>query len=162
MTINSAGGSKIFIGGASSIDFQNLDDAAILALLASEVWTEIGEAEDVGEFGDEAEEITFTALSDGRVRKLKGPKNAGTIAVVTGADPEDAGQDAMVLAEASNLDYNFRVDLNDAISLSGTPSSHYFKGKVMSKRLNVGNVSNVVRRTFNVGINSKIVEVNPT
>jgi hypothetical protein len=32
----------------------------------------------------------------------------------------------------------------------------------MSKRLNVGNVSNVVRRAFNAGINTALIEVAPT
>lgn len=154
MTINSAGGSKLYIGTTQA--------AASVAEFQADTYIEVGEVEDLGEFGDESEEITFAALSDGRVRKLKGPKNAGTIAVVCGDDPSDTGQDAMVAAEGQPLDYNFKVELNDPISLSGTPSVHYFRGKVMSKRLGVGNVSNVVRRTFNVGINSAIFEVNPT
>lgn len=154
MTINSAGGSKCYLGTTAS--------ALTLAEFLADTYQEIGEVEDLGEFGDESAEITFTALTDARVRKLKGPKNAGTIAVVCGDDPLDSGQDAMVAAEASNLDFNFKVELNDPISLSGTPSVHYFRGKIMSKRLNVGNASNVVKRTFNVGINSAIVEVNPT
>lgn len=161
MTINSAGGSKFYIGTTLAVNTEQSDPGAI-AEFATDSYTLVTEAEDIGEFGDEAEEITFTALRDGRVRKLKGPKNAGTIAVVCGSDPADAGEDAMVLAEASNLDFNFKVELHDETSLSGIPSVHYFKGKVMSKRLNVGNASNVVRRTFNVGINSKIFEVNPS
>lgn len=154
MTINSAGGSKIYLGTTAAAD--------TVAEFEADTYQLVGEVEDLGEFGDESEEITFTALQDARVRKLKGPKNAGTIAVVAGDDPLDAGQDAMVAAEASSLDFNFKVELNDPVSLSGTPSVHYFRGKVMSKRLNVGNASNVVRRTFNVGINSAIYEVDPT
>jgi hypothetical protein len=161
MTINSAGGSRVYIGTTLAINL-NQGDPQVIAEFATDTYTEVGEAEDVGEYGDEAEEITFTALKDSRVRKLKGPKNAGTIAVVTGDDPLDVGQDAMVAAEASNLDFNFKIELNDPVSLSGTPSVDYFRGKVMSKRKNVGNASNVVRRTFNVGINSAIYEVNPT
>lgn len=161
MTINSAGGSKIYIGSASSIDTTQ-DNATVIAAFAADSYTKIGEAEDIGEYGDEAEQLEFTALEDGRKRKLKGPKDAGTIAVVTGADPLDPGQIAMVAAEGSNLDFNFKVELNDAVSLSGTPSVDYFKGKVMSKRKGVGNVSNIVRRTFNVGINSAVFEVAPT
>lgn len=161
MTINAAGGSKLYLGTTLAINTNQLNPA-VVAEFESDSYIEVGEVEDLGEFGDESAEIDFTALRDARVRKLKGPKNAGTIAVVAGDDPLDGGQDAMIAAEASNLDFNFKVELNDAVSLSGTPSVHYFRGKVMSKRLNVGNVSNVVRRTFNVGINSAIYEVNPT
>lgn len=154
MTINAAGGSRLFLGTTVA--------ATSIPEFEADTYTEVGEVEDLGEFGDESAEITFTSLKDARVRKLKGPKNAGTIAVVCGDDPLDTGQDAMIAAEASSLDFNFRVELNDPVTLSGTPSVSYFRGKVMSKRLNVGNVSNVVRRTFNVGINSQIYEVNPS
>lgn len=161
MTVNAAGGSKFYIGTSLAINLEQ-SDSAVIAEFATDSYILVNEAEDIGEFGDEAEEITFTALRDGRVRKMKGPKNAGTMNVVVGSDPTDAGEDALVSAEDSNLDFNFKVELNDPSSLSGTPSVHYFKGKVMSKRINVGNASNVVRRQFNVGVNSKVYEVNPT
>lgn len=161
MTVNAAGGSKFYIGTTLTIN-TNQSDSAVIAEFQTDTYTLVNEAEDIGEFGDEAEEITFTALRDGRVRKFKGPKNAGTMNVVVGADLTDPGEDALVAAEAEPNDYNFKVELNDPTSLSGTPSVFYFFGKVMSKRMNVGNASNVVRRTFNVGVNSKVYEVNPT
>lgn len=161
MTVNSAGGSRFSIGTTLDIN-EEQSDSAVIAEFATDSYTLVTEAEDIGEFGDESEEITFTALRDGRVRKFKGPKNAGTMNVVVGLDLTDSGEDAMVAAEASPLDFNFKVELNDPTSLSGTPSVFYFRGKVMSKRVNVGNAANVVRRTFNVGVNSKVYEVNPT
>ena len=161
MSVNSAGGSKFYIGTTLEIDHEAGDAAAKLAY-AADSYTLVTEAEDIGEFGDEAEEITFTALRDGRVRKFKGPKNAGTMNVVVGADLTDPGEDAMVVAEDAPNDFNFKVELNDPESLSGTPSTFYFSGKVMSKRINVGNASNVVRRTFAVGVNTKVYEINPT
>lgn len=161
MTVNAAGGSKFYIGTTLAINF-NQADAQVIAEYLTDTYTLVEEAEDIGEFGDESEEITFTALRDARVRKFKGPKNAGTIALVVGADATDTGEDALVAAEAQPNDFNFKVELNDPETLSGTPSVHYFSGKVMSKRMNVGNASNVVRRTFNIGINTAIYEVNPT
>lgn len=161
MTVNAAGGSKFYIGTSLSINL-NQGDPQVIAEFLTDTYTLVNEAEDIGEFGDEAEEITFTALRDGRVRKFKGPKNAGTMNVVVGLDLTDVGEDALVAAEDTSLDFNFKVELNDPTSLSGTPSNFFFRGKVMSKRINVGNASNVVRRTFNVGVNSKVFEVNPT
>lgn len=161
MTVNAAGGSRFYIGTTLSINF-NQSDSAILAEFQTDTYQEVGEVENLGEFGDEANVITFASLADTRVRKFKGARDAGTMNVVTGDDPLDAGQDAMVAAEAQPNDYNFKVELNDPTSLSGTPSVHYFRGKVLSKRLTVGDVNNVVRRQFNVGVNSKIIEVNPT
>ena len=156
MSVNTAAGAKLFIGGPNS------DRNSILADYQADSYIQIGEVEDLGEFGDESEAINFTSLEDSRTRKFKGPRDAGTIAVVVGDDMTDEGQVAAEAAEASPLDYNFYVELNNAISLGGTGSRHYFIGKVMSKRRNVGNVSNVVRRTFNVGINSAITDVDPT
>lgn len=151
MAVNSANGSRFSIG--TTLACANLAD------YQSDVFTAVGEVEDLGEFGDESAEIVFTSLADGRVRKFKGPRNAGTVNVTCGDDPNNVGQDAMVVAEASTLDYNFRVEFNDAPTVSGTPSVHYFSGKVMSKKHNVGNASNIIKRMFAVGINSQIFSV---
>ena len=154
MTINTASGSKLFIGTTTA--------AENLSQYLTDSYEEVGEIEDLGEFGDSAEDVTFASLSDSRLRHLKGIRDAGTVAVIAGADASDLGQAAMVAAEASVLDFNFKIVLNDQLTISGTPSEHYFRGKVMSKRLGVGTANNVVRRTFNVGINTEILEVDPT
>jgi hypothetical protein len=154
MSISTASGSKLFIGGAG----QPADQAAFEA----ESYVEVGEVEDLGQLGDESSEVTFASLSDGRMRKLKGVRDAGTMQVICGADSSDEGQTAMKAAEAQPLDYAFRVELNDQITLLGTPTIQYFYGKVMGKRRNIGTVNNVVRHNFNVGVNSAIVEIDPT
>lgn len=164
MSVNTAAGSSIFIApqaGFAAIDLTD-PDADIIDAFEALTWTEIGEVEDLGEFGDEASEITFTALSDRRVRKFKGTFNGGTVTVQAGSDPSDAGQAAMIAAFASDLDFPFKIMLNDQITLAGTPTTLYFGGKVMSKRRNVGNVENVVRQNFPIGVNTKIYEVAAT
>ena len=153
--IGTASGAKLFIATTTATP-------ANLAAYQALVWTEVKEVEDLGEFGDEAEQIKFTALSDGRTRTLKGPRDAGAMAIVVGSDLLDAGQTAMEAAEASTLDHNFKIELNDAITLAGDPSEHYFHGKVFSKRMNVGNASNVIRRNFSIGVNSVILSTDPT
>ena len=90
------------------------------------------------------------------------PRDAGTQAIICGADSLDEGQDALVAAEGTPFDYNFRLTLNDPATLNGHGTILYYSGKVMSKRRNVGNVSNVVKYTFNIGINTAILEVAPT
>lgn len=154
--VNPAGGVRIFIGGPNSNRNSNLTD------YETDSYVEIGEIEDGGEFGDESSPISFTALSDGRVRKFKGPRDAGTQTIVVGDDPTDEGQMALEAAEGQNLNYNFRVELNDKLTLGGENSNHYFIGQVMSKRRNVGNASNVVKRTFGIAINSAITDTDPT
>src|ERR1044072_4712691 len=145
MTVNTAGGATLYIGtSAIPANIDDLTDMQALAEFQADSYIEVGEIEDLGDFGDESEAITFTALKNSRTRKFKGPRDAGTMAIVVGDDPTDDGQAAMVAAEAQPLDYNFKVVLNDKLTLGGTPSESYFYGKVMSKRKNVGNVSNVV------------------
>lgn len=154
MTISAASGS-VFSLGTTAL-------AANLTAFQADTYTDVGQIEDLGEFGDQAEEITFASLSDGRMQKLKGVRDAGTMTVVVGSDDADAGQTAMLAAEADTLDYNVRVTLNDKITSGGTPSVHYFHAKVMSRRTTVGTANNVVKRTFNVGINSAITSVAAT
>jgi hypothetical protein len=154
MSVNPAGGARVFIGTTNI--------AANLGQFEADSYIEIEEVEDGGQVGDESAAITFTALKDGRVRKFKGPRDAGTLALVVGKDALDEGQAALIAAEGQKFDYNFKIMLNDQITLGGTPTILYFYAKVMSKRDNVGNVSNVVKTTFNLGVNSPITSVDPT
>lgn len=154
MGINTAGGSRLFIGTTAG--------TASLPDFEADSYIEVEEVEDAGQVGDESAAVNFTALKDGRVQKLKGPRDAGTMAVICGDLASDPGQDAMIAAEAQPFDYNFKVMLNDALTLSGTPTILYFKAKVMSQRRNIGNVTNVVKRAFNLGVNSAIFEVAAT
>lgn len=155
--ISAAGGVTVEIGTANT-----LGTATMLADFEADSYIEISEVEDGGQLGDESASITFTGLKDGRVKKLKGPRDAGTLALVCGALPNDPGQDAAVAAQLTKFDYNFRITLNDALELGGTGTVLYFFAQVMGDRRNIGNVSNVVKRTFNLGVNSAIFEVAAT
>ena len=154
MTISASSGAKLFIGSQG--------EAENLSQFLDDTFTEVGELEDLGDFGDLSEQITFASLADGRIRKLKGTRDAGDMPVIVGKDMLDAGQIAMETAEASHLNFNFKVVLNDAITLSGAGSEHYFFGKVMGKRTSVGTANNVVRGNFGVSIDSAIITVDPT
>lgn len=156
MTINTASGARLFIGT------QNSDRNTQLADYQADSYIEVGEIEDLGEFGDESERVKFTSLQDGRTRTLKGPRDAGEMALVVGDDMLDEGQIALEAAEASPLDFNFKVILNDAQTIGGDGSNHFFIGKVFTKRRNVGQANNVVRRNFAIGINSGIASVDPS
>ena len=153
---------QISTAGGVTFEIGTTNIGHTLLEFEADSYVEVSEVEDGGQVGDESAAINFTALKDGRVQKLKGPRDAGTMAVVCGALPSDPGQDAMVAAEATKFDYNFRVTLNDALEIGGTGTVLYFYGKVMSKRRNIGNVSNVVKYMFNIGVNSAIYEVPAT
>ncbi|WP_019170667.1 hypothetical protein [Pseudaminobacter salicylatoxidans] len=162
MAIHKNAGSKLFISPTAVVpDTVNaMTDVAALAFFEGiDDWVEVEEVEDFGELGDTSEEITFTAVGNRRVRKLKGPRNAGTQAIVVGRDPLDDGQEQFIAAEKTDFNYPIKIELADARAPEFTDSVLYYAGLVMSQPVNLGNVSNVVRRTFNVGINTGVYEV---
>lgn len=154
MAINTTAESKAFI--CSTPWVPTLDTAAEYAALT---WIEIGEVEDLGEFGDESSDVTFSAVSDGRVRHLKGVRDAGTLALVCGRDPLDLGQIALKAAEKTKFSYPIKIQAADAPSEDYTDSVFYFGAKIMSARDNFGSVDNVTRTTFNLGIDTPLTEV---
>jgi hypothetical protein len=122
---------------------------------AMSTWTDIGLVESLGEFGDESADVSFAALGDGRTRHAKGARDAGTMAIVAAHDPTDLGQAAIEAAEQTSFNYAFRVVLNDGPPI-GTDTQLFFRGLVMSRRKNVGTNDNVIRNTYNVGVNSEV------
>jgi hypothetical protein len=162
MAIHKNAGSRFFIS-PTAIDpdqFEGITDTAAVALFAAILdWVEVEEIEDFGELGDSAESVTFTAVGNARVRKLKGPKDAGTQTITVGRDPLDDGQQALIDAEGEDFHYPFKVELKDARTPDHSNSVLYYAGMVMAKPTNLGNVSNVVRRSFPIGINTGVYEV---
>lgn len=153
--IFTASGTRIYIAGA--VTETQADSVAEFAALTG--WTEVGLVETYGEFGDESAAVTFAAVGDARIRKAKGARDAGTLALTVGYDPLDAGQISLETAEGTNDNYAFKVVLPDAPSADYNDTTIYFRGLVMSKRKNIGTNDNVVRRMFNIGINSQLFEV---
>lgn len=150
--IVTASGSKIYIGPAVTSATDTL-----LEFQGITAWTEIGLVENMGEIGDESAAVTGAAIGDSRIRKAKGARDAGTMAVVCFHDPTDAGQLAVEAAEATSDNYAFKVVLNDGPT-GYTDSVLYFRGLVMSQRINIGTNDNIMRRNFNIGVNSPLTE----
>jgi hypothetical protein len=146
---NTSNGSTFWIGTTVAASDQSGFEA--------DTYTQVGGVVDLGELGDEAAEVTSDRLSENRTRKFKGTRNAGTIAVVVDYIDDDAGQAAMDAAEATDFNYNFYVELNDAASGDTNGSRRWFRGKIMSEKMAVGGANNMVRVTYNIGIDSAIV-----
>jgi len=149
--ITTATGTRYYIGPSGVSTAYD----TIAEFEAVSAWTEIGLVENGGEFGDEASAVTGAALGDGRIRKAKGARDAGTLALVCFHDPTDIGQAALDVAEGTNDNFTFKVVLPD-----GPPgysdTIQYFRGLVMSKRLQVNTNDNILRRLYNIGINSEV------
>ena len=153
MAVDTAAGSKISIGpvnasAATPTDYQALS------------YVEVGEVENIGEFGDSFNEVNFTALSDRRVRKFKGSRNAGNIQLTIGHDSANTGQTNLNAALETDFDYAFRVELDDAGSGTGAaPTTFYFRAKVMAAPITPGDTETIVRINATLGINSDILKI---
>lgn len=152
MAIASTTGAKIYIGPVNSSADSETDYSALS-------YTEIGEVESVGEFGDQASTITFTSLADARVRKRKGVRDAGDLNVVCANDPLDAGQIAAIAAQLTEFTYAFKIELADAADANDTDSTFYFRALVASARLSIGAANEMVKRNFALLIDSAVLEL---
>lgn len=152
MAIASTTGAKIYIGPVNT----TANDETAYAALS---YTEIGEVETIGEFGDQASTVTFTALGDARVRKRKGVRDAGDLNVMVAYDARDAGQIAMIAAQATEFSYAFKVVAADAPDANDTDSTFFFRALVSSGRLNIGSANEIIKRAFACLIDSAIIEV---
>ena len=154
MTVKTLSGAKIYIGPAATED---TDTEAEYAALTPYVL--VGEVEDMGELGDESPLVNFASIGDGRIRKLKGARDAGTMTIVTGKDPLDAGQAAMKAAERTKFEFAFKIELEDAPTEDYTDTIFYFRGLVASQRDRLGTNDNVIRTVFALAVNSEILEI---
>lgn len=154
--LNTAAGCRFSLGTKMA--------AATAAEYAADTYIQVGEIEDLGEFGDTFSSVTFTSLSDGRVRKYKGTADAGDMTLTVGLDNGDAGQKAVKTAhkDRSKGNYNIKVTLNDGDPTAQPavlPTTFYFNGKIMNNTVAPGAADNVVRRNITIGINSDILEI---
>jgi hypothetical protein len=150
MSVTTAAGSKVSIGPTTA--------AANLAAYQALSYVEVGEVQNLGEFGDQANDVTFIALSNSRVRHFKGARDAGVLALVVGRDPLDVGQIALRAAEKTKFSYAFKVLAADAADANDPDSEFYFHALVQSARDTFGEADNVVMTTFNLGIVTEIFE----
>lgn len=151
---------RVFIGPpiASSVDTL----AEFLALDIGNAFVEVELIESLAPYGDSSGEVNFSSLKDGRVRKAKGSRNAGNPEMVVGYDYSDPGQAALRAAQKTNLKYAIKVMLPNPLSPGGDGQIDYFRALVMTDPKNVGNADNVVRQTFQFGIDSEVFTVAPT
>ena len=152
MTIAATAKSRIYIGNANAT-------ISTLVEFEADTFTEIGEVEDLGEWGAEGTEITFKSLADGHVRRRKGTIDSGKVSLVCARDPLDAGQIKARAAVEDTLPYAFKVVLSDKPSTTGTPTTFYFRAAVMSAKNKFGGTDDLMKTTFELGIDGAILEI---
>ncbi|OCJ38035.1 hypothetical protein [Agrobacterium tumefaciens] len=159
MSLFATAGSKLYIGIAKeqqAADFALADFSAANAA----TWKLVGQLEALGSLGDSAEAISFTAIDRNRTQTIKGPRSAGQMELVAGLDHADVGQLALIAAERTPHDYEFRLVLNDAPAGGGTPSERLFVAKVMTASEAFDAANSVMKANFTLGVNSNVVRIN--
>ncbi len=146
MPLNTASGTKVYIGQDNTVHANPQTDSDFVA---------IGFVANMGEFGRVFGLITFDDMDTRSTLKFKGQINDGKLSLDLGRASEDAGQAAVIVALASDHDFNFKVTLNDHII--STPTTFYFLAKVMTHTANVGGPTQVVRSRVDVEIKSNSI-----
>src|SRR3954466_16293497 len=124
MAFVTGSGTQVFIG--ASVTVAEADTLAEFEAMSN--WTEVRNIESVGEFGDQANDVTFSALGDARVQHAKGARGPRQMAIVCAHDPLDVGQAAMEAAEQTNFNFAFKVVLPDAPSVAALTPYQAFCG----------------------------------
>lgn len=151
MAIGTSEGSTVFIGPVT-------DATTLVALKALTGWVEIGNVESIGEFGPQAQDVSFTPLKGPSVQHLKGAIDSGMLPIVYAADPLDAGQAALSAAAGTKFEYAIKIVLADEADDNDTPTTIYGRGPVFGTRINVGGANDVRKRTSNIGLNVFVEE----
>src|SRR3954468_17791323 len=99
MAVAKTAGTRLYVGPDVNTDtIGALSDSDAVTYFEGLSWTEVEEIESFGDLGDSADVATFASVKDRRMRKFKTTRDAGTMAIVCGRDPLDAGQVALVAA----------------------------------------------------------------
>jgi hypothetical protein len=153
MSINVTAKSKVYISDSA------FNANPILTDYTGQTWVEIGEITSLGSFGAKGKEVVASVLDDAYIRRLKGSIDSGTVELVVLRDPFDVGQIAARAASQAYDTFLFKVELNDAITNTGTNSIFYFRASVMGSESRYGTADDLIETTFALGITGQILEV---
>lgn len=154
MAQTEAAGTQIYISNASN------EVAASAGAFAALTWLEIGEITNIGEFGKQYQDIATKTLNQRLTKHHKGSYDVGTLDLQVYADPSDTGQDKAEEALGSDYEYAFKITLNDGSAGSpSSPTTYYFRGKVMSYRRTISDVDSMVTARVGIAINTDLTEV---
>lgn|SRR5262245_27677882 len=139
--------------------FAELPADAVAADFTGVVWIEVKSWTQMGAYGDSAQLITTDLIGEGRTKKQKGSKNAGSMANVFALNSTDSGQLKMIAASKVLDNYAFKVELNDKSGAQTNNSIREFYGLVMMAQEAGGGANTIQTLNATVEINSNIVAV---
>lgn len=156
-TLYPVAGAKIFIGPAKDVPDEDVDAADFTGI----TWTEIKGWQTMGAVGDAAALITESIISRGRDIKMKGTRNAGSMSNNFVIQPSDPGQIALIAAEATDYNYPFKIEFDDAPASGSapTPTMKYFIGLVTTAQEQGGGANTARLLNGTIEINTNVLTV---
>lgn len=145
---NVVAGTRFYIGGTisdQSTDFVSGD-------FSSQVWTEVDGFRQMGDLGEQPNTITTSLINRNRDKMMKGTRQVVTMENRFVIIDADAGQLACIAAEASDLDYAFKI-----VFESG--AQRLFSGVVISATEVNGEANTIRELAVSIGRNSNVVKV---
>lgn len=141
-------GTKIFI----ALGLPTAMTSTAFALMS---YSEIGEVDEIPEFGAEYSIIKRTPLSSRRVRKLKGSKDTGSLMLKAAKVPGDDGHADCTAALDDDSAQSFYIELSDGTKM-------YFTALVSAYKTNIGSAESFTGAMIGLEIDSDVIEVAPT
>jgi hypothetical protein len=154
MALYPVAGCKIYI---STNPFPEQSADVVHGDFSAVTWIEVKKWTQMGPYGDSAQLITTDLIGEGRTKKMKGTKNAGSMANVFATDTTDGGQVKVIAASKVLDNYAFKVELNDKTGAQVNNSLREFYGLVMQAQEAGGGANTVQTLNATVEINSNIV-----
>lgn len=142
-----------YIGGKLWVKAE-LPTAYTTTAYAALTWVEVKGVVDIGEIGDQQNDITIDAL-DGRVQHANGSSDLGEIPVTLQFIHDDAGQVVIRANAGTNADISFRIDDPDG-------QKKYFSGKLANLRDRARSSTEYKGDTFVIRGNTAVVKTAPT
>lgn len=153
----SVAGSKIYIG--TEVTAKDTVSASDFEEMA---WTEIGGWTNAGAIGDTQEVIEQTVISSGRVRKIKGTRNAGTMENQFLPDGTDLGQIAFRAAIESCKPYAFKIEWGAGCLEEGEAlpagQTDMFYGLALPGARQGGEANTAQLRSWSIAVDSNVLE----
>lgn len=115
-----------------------------------------------GEAGSSTNILTYDTWDTTVVQKGKGLTNAGDPEIEVARIPTDPGQIIMRAAALTNFNYAFKVERNDKVVSTGTPTIIYNRGLVTGPKRPLGRNEDFDLEVFTLALNQKEIVVDPS
>ena len=140
----SGSGSKLYVSVALPATYTKAGYAAL-------TWVLVSNVTNVGEYGREYDLIEHAPIDTRVKQQIKGNFSEGSLGIVFGSVPADAGQVIMLAAAKSDNNYSFKIEKTDG-------GIDAFTGKVTKAKPTV-NSGAIISVAANVAVNTEIIDI---